>query len=142
MRARHLLLTALCCSALVGTGALARGTIAIALPRDIGADGLAIGLSWNYQSTAEADAEALLKCRTFMQVSEAVRSLCAVMGRFDNQCVSVAMDPQPGTYGFGWAVAATQQEADRISMQNCRRTSSPDRASFCAVSDRQCDEVG
>ena len=139
MRRVQMLAAALLCAALGQSQALADATIAIAEPRDVARDGFAIGVSYNWGTRAEADAEALNQCRTFEAVTEEVRQLCAVRGSFDNQCVSVAMDPEPGTYGWGWAIYPNQSGADDIALRNCRNASAPDRAAYCEVTMRNCD---
>ena len=139
MRAPYVLAAALLCATLVQSRALADGTIAIAEPRDVARDGFSVGVSYNYQSRAEADAEALHQCRTFEAVTPEVRQLCAIRATFDNQCVAVAMDPEPGTYGWGWAIYPNQAGADEIALRNCRNASSSDRAGYCQVTLRNCD---
>lgn len=139
MRFSYVLAATLLCGSLVQSRALADATIAIAEPRDVARDGFAVGVSYNWGSRAEADAEALHQCRTFEQVSPEVRQLCAIRGNFDNQCVSVAMDPEPGTYGWGWAVYSNQSGADEIAMRNCRNSSESGRAGYCQVTLRYCD---
>jgi hypothetical protein len=139
MRFPYVLAAALLCSALVQSRALADGTIAIAEPRDVARDGFAVGVSYNYSTRAEADAEALHQCRTFEGVTPQVRQLCTIRGNFDDQCVAVAMDPEPGTYGWGWAVYPNQPGADDIALRNCRNASAPGRAGYCQVTLRHCD---
>lgn len=139
MKILHVLAATLLCGTLVQSRALADATIAIAEPRDVARDGFAIGVSYNYGTRAEADAEALHQCRTYEPVSLEVRQLCAVRGAFDDQCVSVAMDPEPGTYGWGWAIFPNQAGADEIAMRNCRNSSTPNRAGYCQVTMRYCD---
>ena len=139
MRVPYRLAAVALCAALVQSQALADATIAIAEPQDVARDGFAVGVSYNYGTRGEADAEALHQCRTFMEVTAEVRQLCAIRATFDNQCVSVAMDPQAGTYGWGWAIYPTQPGADEIALRNCRNASAPDRAGYCQVTLRHCD---
>jgi Domain of unknown function (DUF4189) len=49
-------------------------------------------------------------------------ALCSVVATFQNQCVAVAIDPQVGTPGFGWAVADTEEAAGDEALSNCRQT--------------------
>ena len=81
--------------------AAADGAIAIALPPDVVKQGFAYGFATDYADVNHADAEALSKCRE--TTIAGVRPLCTVVKDFKDQCVAVAMDPQAGTPGVGWA---------------------------------------
>ena len=77
---------------------------------DVVKQGFAYGYVTDYANPDEADAQALKKCRD--TTIEGVRPLCTVIQDFKNQCVAVAMDPQAGTPGVGWAVAASSHTAE------------------------------
>lgn len=115
------------------------GSIAVGLPSDVAAGGFALGVAYNYGSAAEADAQSMNQCHSFMDAPESTRNLCRVNQNFHNQCFAVAMDPEPGTYGVGFRVANTQYQADTDAMNDCIRTSTKDRSTYCKVTYRICD---
>lgn len=117
----------------------AKGTVAIGLPSDVAQGGFAMGIAYNYASNGEADAEALKQCLNFLDAPDSTRALCKVDRHFENECFAMAMDPEPGTYGLGYKVGATQADADEDAMADCRETSTSERADFCKVSYRICD---
>ena len=116
--------------------AWSKGTVAIGLPGDVARNGVAVGVSYNYVSDQDADAEALKRCAA---APDSTRSLCKVDTHFENQCFAMAMDPKPGTYGVGYKVAATQRDADASALTDCQRTSKSDRSQYCQISYRICD---
>lgn len=119
--------------------AFAVGSVAIGLPSDVAQGGFAMGITYNYGEQGASDAEALKQCLNFMDAPDSTRALCKVYTHFTNQCFAMAMDPEPGTYGFGYKVAATQSAADASAMNDCKNTSGSDRKTFCQVSYRTCD---
>lgn len=125
--------------ACISTPAWSVGTVAIGLPSDVAQGGFAMGISYNYGTQGEADAEALKQCLNFMDAPDSTRALCKVDSHFQNQCFAMAMDPEPGTYGLGYKVAASQSAADASAMNDCRNTSASDRKDYCRVSYRTCD---
>jgi hypothetical protein len=129
----------LCVATFAADPGWAKGTVAIGLPGDVAEGGFAMGISYNYTETGQADAEALKQCLNFMDAPDATRALCKVDKHFENECFAMAMDPEPGTYGFGYKVADTQADADENAMADCRQSSTSDRADFCKVSYRICD---
>jgi Domain of unknown function (DUF4189) len=119
--------------------ALAVGSVAIGLPGDVAQGGFAMGITYNYGDQGASDAEALKQCLNFMDAPDATRALCKVYTHFTNQCFAMAMDPEPGTYGFGYKIASSQSLADSGAMNDCKNTSGADRKTFCQVSYRTCD---
>ena len=113
-----------------------KGAVAVGLPSDVAKGGIAVGISYNYASGQDADAEALKRC---VAAPDSTRALCKVDTHFENQCFAMAMDPEPGTYGVGYKVAATQHDADASALSDCRRTSRSDRSQYCQISYRICD---
>ncbi len=89
-------------------GALAIGTTA---------DNAETASSFSVGHATEDDARetALRACRAAPRADKA-RSLCAVVGTFQNQCVAVV--------GPGWAIAPNQQRARDEAVAKCRATSS------------------
>jgi hypothetical protein len=119
--------------------ARAMSAFALGLPDDVAAKGVAIGTGYNYSTREGAENRAMQECLKQQDAPAETRALCKVVANFDNQCVAVAMDPQPGTPGFGWAVGATAADANNQAMANCRATAGSDRADSCVVSATSCD---
>lgn len=118
--------------------ARADGALAIGLPSDVARDGVAFG--WAVRlPRAEAERVALEQCRAAQGVPDSARSLCRIFESFSGSCVAVALDPEDGTPGFGWAIAPTKPDAEAQAMGDCLRTAGPARQSFCAVSVSDCD---
>jgi len=116
----------------------AKGAFALGLPDNVVQGGVAIGVGYNYSDREGAEARALKECLAQNAPAD-TRALCKVVAYFDNECVSVAMDPQPGTPGFGWAVGNTADTAKNAAIQNCRATAGADRADSCVESLTDCD---
>src|SRR6266849_4323036 len=95
--------------ALLPHPAVAEGALAIGLPNDVTKDGVALGWNTNSPTAAEARQKALAACRDVKNSTDAARSLCTIVGTFHNQCVAGAEDPDAGTPGVGWAVAAEKK---------------------------------
>lgn len=125
--------------ALVPASAQADGAIAIGLPSDVARNGVAVGTSWNYSTPEGARARALEECLSFPDASADTRKLCKVVQSFVRECVAVALDPDAGTPGFGWAVASPQSAAEDVAMQACRKTAGVSRQKFCRVTTTRCD---
>lgn len=116
----------------------ADGALAIGLPSDVARDGVAFG--WAVRlPRADAERVALEQCRSAQGVPDSARSLCRIFESFTDACVAVALDPEDGTPGFGWAIAPTKSGAEAQAMGDCRRTAGAARQAFCAVSVSDCD---
>lgn len=110
----------------------AAGAVAIGLPDNVVTGGIAIGRSWNFGSEREARERALHECRTFQDAPPQTRELCRVIRVFRNECSAVALDPQAGTPGYGWAVAETRALAEEDALRLCRHTAG-NRARYCKL---------
>ena len=140
MAQRHLFSAATVIGLVIATSsAWAIGSVAIGLPADVAEGGFAMGVTSNFAAVGDADAEALKQCLNFMDAPDSTRALCKIHTHFTNQCFAMAMDPEPGTYGFGYKVAASQKLADTAAMNDCKNTSSSGRKDYCQVSYRGCD---
>lgn len=62
-----------------------------------------------------------------------------MVGTFTGECVAVAMDPEQGTPGVGWAIGGTLKIAGANAMTRCRATVSPDRGDYCKIDNSRCD---
>lgn len=124
---------------LMPASAQADGAVAIGLPSDIARHGVAVGTSWNYTTPEGARARALEECLSFQDASADTRKLCKVVQTFVRECVAIALDPDAGTPGFGWAVTSPQSAAEDAAMQACRKTAGASRQKFCRVTTTRCD---
>jgi hypothetical protein len=118
----------------------AEGALAIGLPADVAKEGVAFGWAVGYPTRQRAEAEALEKCRNFQGAPPSTRGLCKLFKSFDGQCFAIALDPQDGTPGVGWAIAANQKAAENNAMDACLATAGANRRNFCQVSATRCDE--
>ena len=125
--------------ALLSGPAVAEGALAIGLPKDVTKDGIALGWHTNAPTAAEARQKALAGCRDVKNSTEAARSLCKIVGTFHDQCVAGAEDPDPGTPGVGWAVAADKKNAEQQAFAMCQAKSPPARRAACKVMTSGCD---
>src|SRR5580692_4040742 len=117
-------------------GAAAEGAMALGVTGNITKDGYAIGINVNSGSEAEARDAALKYCQS--HGSAVARAKCEIFATFRDQCAAEAEDPQPGTPGAGWAIAADKAVAEKMAMINCLATAG-DRGSFCKVVTSICD---
>jgi hypothetical protein len=120
-------------------GARAESALAVGLPADVARQGLAVGWAVNHATREAAQAEALRRCREAREPSQATRDLCRVVESFDDQCVAVALDPDAGTTGVGWAVAKSQDEAEAAAMEDCRQSAHEKRRATCRITLARCD---
>lgn len=118
----------------------ADAALAVGLPKDVAKQGLALGYALNYDSKENAQAEALKRCREFRDAPDATRSLCRIVENFRNRCVAVALDPEAGTTGVGWAVDREQVIAEELAMEKCINTSAKKRRESCRVTFTRCDK--
>ncbi|HKX18637.1 MAG TPA: DUF4189 domain-containing protein [bacterium] len=119
--------------------ALADGALAIGQPADVANHGFAFGIVSNASNASQASDQALDLCRTAKTASRDARNVCQVVKTLRQQCAAVAMDPQKGTPGVGWAVANDKKAAESQALAQCYDTAGTGRRSFCAVSVSQCD---
>jgi hypothetical protein len=126
--------------AIEGAGrAGAEGALAVGLPGDAAKQGLAVGWAVNHARPEAAQAEALRLCREAREAPQATRDLCRVVESFDDRCVALAVDPDAGTPGLGWAVADTREAAEAEAMDDCRQTSHETRRAACRIALAGCD---
>jgi hypothetical protein len=121
--------------------ATAAGALAIGEPAHVEKRGLAIGTAYNYHTKNEAEQGALKRCKSFPDAPPDVHALCKVLKAFENQCVSVAIDPKAGTPGFGWAVMDKANQSDEAALNNCRKIAGKGRADFCKIISSECDNA-
>lgn len=119
--------------------AFAFGAVAIAEPADVAKDGYSSGISYNFRTTAEAEDRAHRECQNTQDAPPETRKLCKVIRSFENQCVAVALDPQAGTPGAGWAIGETLALARRDALARCEDTAGSDRRGQCKITAEGCD---
>ena len=117
----------------------ADGALAIGLPGDVARQGVAMGWVINYPTRAEAQSQALRHCRDFKDAPEQTRDLCKVVDAFRDECLAIALDPEFGTPGVGWAVAGNSTNAERAAMEKCMATAGRERQGSCRVTIARCD---
>ena len=146
---RHLRLAAsLCALVLVVVAALspdksnADAALAVAQPPDVAKQGLAMGYAVNYSSKEAAQAEALKRCREFRDAPQSTRDLCKIVESFRDRCLAIALDPDAGTKGIGWAVAKKQDLAEERAMEACIEAAERKRREFCRITYTRCDKKG
>ena len=122
-------------SLLAAGAARADGALALGVPEDIAADGVAIGVAVRLTSDL-ADKEAVSQCKV-ADTKQSTRALCAVAGHFINQCVAIAYNPADGTPGFGWAIADDHHAAEAAALKNCEAADGEQ--GLCIVGGSACD---
>jgi hypothetical protein len=115
------------------------GAVAVAEPDDVARDGYSSGISYNFKSESEAEDRALRECQNSEDAPPATRRLCKIIRSFTDRCVAVALDPQAGTPGAGWAIAETLAGARREATQRCEDTAGQARQGECRVTAEGCD---
>ena len=119
-------------------GARAEGALAVGSTGDITKDGVAYGYSNNKPTREAAKATALEQCRSFQSAPKAA-ARCEVVATYRGECVAIAMDPQAGTPGFGWAVAADEETAKERALAACKSTAGRARVQYCQHDKSYCD---
>ena len=117
----------------------ALSAFAAAIPDNPAQQGLAFGAGYNYGTRAGAEARAMDECRKQAGSNALLVSLCKIVDHFDNKCLAISMDPQPGTPGFGWSIGANAAAANSQALANCRQTAGAARVGYCVVSLTDCD---
>ena len=117
----------------------AHGAFALGLPTNIAREGVAIGWAVNYPDEETAKAKAMEHCASSKQAEPAVRANCDVVRPFKDACLAIALDREPGTRGFGWAVQPTLEAARKAALAQCIETSTRTREGKCEIVDAGCD---
>jgi hypothetical protein len=121
------------------TAARAEGAIAIGASGNFAKDGFAFGAAINKASTDEASQAALETCRKYEGAPEMAK-LCRVAFTFKHECYALSFDPDAGTPGVGWAIAADKATAEDRAQKNCQVAAGAERRQFCKVNQSYCDE--
>jgi hypothetical protein len=100
---------------------------------------VAIGYAVNYPDEEKARAKALGTCTGYDKAAQEAKEKCEVVKVFVDECLAVAMDPEPGTSGFGWAVRTSLEAAKGEAMAKCTETATRTRERKCEIVARSCD---
>lgn len=107
---------------------------------EVAKKGIAVGFAQNYDTQGAADTEALHQCKIQPNAPAETRAKCELVGDFSHKWLAVALDPEDGTPGFGWSIAADQASAEQRAMDQCKATSPDNRKSYCKVTKLGHDE--
>jgi len=117
----------------------ADGAVAIGLPDNVAKQGVAQGYSYNAKNSDEALRVAMGYCQDVTKSSKQAVALCKAVKFFHDQCASFALDPKPGTPGYGWGVGDDKEAAEKASMSMCLNTAGASRQAYCKVVASDCD---
>jgi hypothetical protein len=126
-------------AAVSSQGALANGAVAIGTSGSVARNGVAIGMSTQFPSVAAASKDALSQCRHGADAKASSRAACRIVKTFSGQCAAIALDPQPGTSGYGWAIASFEWQAKSAAVANCNKVAGPGRQGACKAVGSDCD---
>jgi hypothetical protein len=106
---------------------------------DAATKGIAVGISKNYGTREEAEAEAVKRCLAYTDAPAETVALCKLVEDYSHEWVVIALDPAPSTPGFGWSIDADKMTAERNAMDQCKASSPDDRKAFCEVASEMSD---
>jgi hypothetical protein len=113
---------------------IADAALAIGIPPGGAKNGLASGVALDRPDTQTARKAAIESCHgSTTNSDEASKKACSVVETFKDKCYAIALDPEVGGSGVGWATAETADLAESLALQQCRNTPSTIRAQFCTV---------
>jgi hypothetical protein len=118
--------------------AMAEGAIAVGTSGNFAKDGFAFGGAINKATKEAASAQALDTCSKY-EGAPKMAAICRVISTFTRECYSLAFDPEPGTPGVGWAIAADKATAEERANAACEATAGAKRRKFCKVEQTFCD---
>ena len=118
---------------------LADGAVAIGVPKSVARDGVAQGYSIRAKTPEDAKKVAMDYCKDVTKSSKAAVALCKVVKVFQDQCVAFALDPQPGTPGYGWGLGPDKGAAEQAALGMCFDTAGADRRQYCKALSSDCD---
>lgn len=106
---------------------------------DAATKGIAVGITKDYGTAAEAEAAAVQKCLAFTAAPAETVAQCKVVQSFSHEWVVVTLDPGDSTPGFGWSIDADQATAERNAMSQCKASSPDERKPFCKIAGEMSD---
>ncbi len=117
----------------------AAGAVAIGETDDVARDGYAYGNAINARTRDDAARLALERCQRYQGAPDAVAQ-CKVVTSFSRECYAVALDPEAGTPGAGWAIGPTLAAAREKALAACEATAGPERQGQCKIDSALCDQ--
>lgn len=124
---------------LMGAGSAAsEAALAIGSTGEISRDGIAIGSKINQATSTSAVNLAMEDCRN-QPFSPTVTGQCMLVATFRNECLALALDPQDGTPGVGWAIHSERAVAEQRALDYCKATAGSSRRGACRVIVVECD---
>ncbi len=97
----------------MGGGGIAVAAGAYAFGQRPGPTGWSRGSAYNFTSEAEAQNQAMSRCRERKEAGE----YCTIIATTNGKCFAIAV--QDSGNGYGWNTAATLPEAQRLAMNRC-----------------------
>ncbi len=116
----------------------AEGATAVGTTGNVCRDGIAFGHATGYPTKEAAAVAALQACRKYERAPKAAAN-CRLVATFSGECSALANDPEPGTPGTGWAIAAQKKTAQERALGACQAMAGAGRARHCAVEGTKCD---
>ena len=126
--------------AAICTPAAPHGALAVGSTGNVSKDGIAVGRAINHKTLDAAKEAAIRDCTAYQPAPKSAK-FCRLVGSFTKECYAVAVDPQVGTPGAGWAIAADIEVAEQRAIDACGATAGKGRAQFCWVEESECDTV-
>jgi len=103
--------------------------------------GFAAGYAWDQPTEAQAEAHAMDKCKAYpSNAPDHTNKLCKIVANFQHQWLVIALDPDRGMTGFGWALDADLALAQSKALAACQASAPADRKSHCVVGAAQEDK--
>ncbi len=121
--------------ALIAQPAGATAALVVGEPPDVAKEGFTYGVGFKFPNAERATEKAFEICRQH----KGLASRCKLITTFDAKCVAIAFDPQDGTPGVGWSIAANSETAKREALAKCEATAGSDRKGKCEVHNTFCD---
>ena len=118
--------------------ASATGALAFGSTGDVAKDGYSIGINSNSANEEDARKGAMGWCTS--HGPKQTQAQYEILVVFHSQCAAEAQDPKPGTPGFGFAVADTEEDAKKMAMAVCLASAGKGRRDFCKVVTTLCDK--
>jgi Domain of unknown function (DUF4189) len=117
----------------------ADGAVAIGVPKNVVKEGVAQGYSIRAKTREDARKVAMAYCTDVKKSSKAAVALCKVVQDFHDQCVAFALDPEPGTPGYGWGLGPDKAGAEKVALTMCYGNAGANRHDFCKAMASDCD---
>jgi hypothetical protein len=118
---------------------IADGAIAIGVPSSVAKQGVAQGYSIRAKSPEDARRVAMGYCGEEKKSSKTAAGLCKVITVFQDLCVAFALDPKPGTPGYGWGLGPDKPAAEKAAVAMCLDNAGADRQQYCVATASDCD---